>query len=40
MLFNQSRAEQIMARDGIDALVATSPDNVMYGTDYECTSER
>jgi Xaa-Pro aminopeptidase len=38
MLFNQSRAERIMARDGIDALVATSPDNVMYGTDYECTS--
>ena len=38
MLFNQPRAERIMARDGIDALVATSPDNVMYGTDYECTS--
>ena len=38
MLFNKSRAERIMARDGIDALVATSPDNVMYGTDYECTS--
>ncbi len=36
MLFNQPRAERIMARDGIDAIVATSPDNVMYATDYEC----
>ena len=36
MLFNQQRAENIMARDGIDAIVATSPDNVMYATDYEC----
>lgn len=36
MLFNQPRAERVMARDAIDALVASSPDNVMYATDYEC----
>ena len=36
MLFNQQRAEHILARDGIDVIVATSPDNVMYATDYEC----
>ncbi len=36
MLFNQPRAEKIMAKHGIDAIVATSPDNVMYATDYEC----
>ena len=39
MLFNQPRAERIMARDGIDAIVATSPDNVMYATDYECITQ-
>ena len=38
MLFNESRAEEILARAGVDALVATSPDNVMYATDYECVS--
>lgn len=38
MLFNEKRAEAILARDGVEALVATSPDNVMYGTDYECVS--
>jgi Xaa-Pro aminopeptidase len=36
MLFNQQRADQVMAKHGLDAIVATSPDNVMYATDYEC----
>lgn len=38
MLFNRPRAERVMARLGIDALVASSPENVMYGTDYECVT--
>jgi Xaa-Pro aminopeptidase len=36
MLFNETRAQQVLARLGIDAIVATSPENVMYATDYEC----
>ena len=27
-----------MAREGLDALVASSPENVLYATDYECSS--
>lgn len=38
MLFNEKRANEIMAKAGIDAIVATSPDNVMYATDYECVT--
>lgn len=38
MLFNEKRAVEIMAKAGIDALVATSPENVMYATDYECVT--
>ncbi|MCW5751892.1 MAG: aminopeptidase P family protein [Alphaproteobacteria bacterium] len=38
MLFNDKRAAEIMAKAGVDAIVATSPDNVMYATDYECIS--
>lgn len=34
MLFNQSRAKRIMAAESIDALVATSPDNVTYASGY------
>lgn len=34
MLFNQSRARRIMADQSIDALVATSPDNVTYASGY------
>ncbi|MBT7756657.1 MAG: aminopeptidase P family protein, partial [Rhodospirillaceae bacterium] len=38
MLFNRERAEQVMQRHGLDALVAASPDNVLYATDYECVT--
>jgi len=38
MLFNRERAERVMQRHGVDALVASSPDNVMYGSDYECVT--
>jgi Xaa-Pro aminopeptidase len=34
MLFNQARARQLMADQGLDALVATSPDNVTYASGY------
>ncbi len=36
MLFNRARAEKVMQKHGLDALVAASPDNVMYASDYEC----
>ena len=36
MYFNKERAEAMMADCGIDALVATSPVNVTYFTDYAC----
>ena len=36
MLFNHARAEKIMQKHGLDVLVASSPDNVMYASDYEC----
>ncbi len=38
MLFNRERAETVMTRHGLDALVAASPDNVLYATDYECVT--
>lgn len=38
MLFNEKRANEVMAKAGIDAIIATSPDNVMYATDYECVT--
>jgi Xaa-Pro dipeptidase len=38
MLLNRSRAEREMSRQGLDILVATSPENVMYSTDYECST--
>src|SRR5688572_25108319 len=36
MLLNQERAEAYMRRCGVDALVATSPANITYFTDYYC----
>ena len=38
MLFNQKRAEMVMQRHGLDAIVAASPDNVLYATNYECVT--
>ena len=38
MLFNRARAENVMQRHGLDALVAASPDNVLYATNYECVT--
>jgi len=34
MIFDLPRARRIMAQQGIDALVATSPDNVSYASGY------
>lgn len=34
MLLNKSRAHRIMAEQGIEALIATSPENVTYVSDY------
>ncbi len=36
MLFNRSRAIDYMREHGLDALVATSPVNITYFTDYFC----
>lgn len=36
MLFNTSRAESYLRQYGLDALVATSPVNITYFTDYAC----
>ncbi|WP_178133499.1 M24 family metallopeptidase [Vineibacter terrae] len=38
MLFNQQRADMVMAKAGVAAIIATSPENVMYATDYNCVS--
>lgn len=38
MLLNHARALAVMQRLGLDALVATSPENVMYASDYECST--
>jgi Xaa-Pro aminopeptidase len=34
MLLNRERANTLMERDGLDALVATTPENVYYLSDY------
>ena len=36
MLFNRGRAVEYMDRCGLDALVATSPVNITYFSDYYC----
>ena len=36
MLFNKTRAQEYMRRCGVDALVATSPVNITYFSDYRC----
>src|SRR5918997_1446326 len=38
VLFNRERAERMLQKHGLDALVASSPDNVMYASDYECST--
>ena len=38
MLFNQKRAEMGMQGHRLDAIVAASPDNVLYATIYECVT--
>ena len=39
MYFNKSRAQQWMNDCGVDALIATSPVNVTYFTDYTCWAD-
>ncbi len=34
MLFNQSRADDILAREGLDGLIAAPPINQYYLTEY------
>ena len=36
MLFNKTRAQEYMRRCGVDVLVATSPVNITYLSDYRC----
>lgn len=36
MLFNKTRAQEYMRRCGLDVLVATSPVNITYFSDYRC----
>ena len=36
MLFNKIRAQEYMRRYGVDALIATSPVNITYFSDYRC----
>ena len=36
MLFNKTRAQEYMHRSGVDVLVATSPVNITYFSDYRC----
>ncbi len=36
MLFNKTRAQEYMRRCGVDILVATSPVNITYFSDYRC----
>lgn len=38
MLLNRDRALSVMQRHGLDALVASSPENVLYASDYECST--
>lgn len=39
-LLNRTRAHSLMEEAGLDVLIATSPDNVRYMTDYDCISHR
>ena len=36
MLFNRDRATAMMAQCDVDVLIATSPVNVTYFSDYSC----
>ena len=36
MLFNKTRAQEYMRQCGVDVLVATSPVNITYFSDYRC----
>jgi Xaa-Pro aminopeptidase len=36
MLFNQSRAEKVLADRGLDAIISATPENTMYATGYNC----
>lgn len=36
MLFNKPRAQEYMRRCGVDVLIATSPVNITYFSDYRC----
>lgn len=38
MLFNRKRAEALIEAQGLDAVVASSPENVLYMTGFECTT--
>jgi Xaa-Pro dipeptidase len=38
MLLNRDRALRVVQKRGLDAIVATSPENVMYASDYECST--
>lgn len=38
MLFNIDRAERLLAREGLDAVVGASPENVLYMSGFECTT--
>jgi Xaa-Pro dipeptidase len=38
MLFNKRRAERLVADCGLDAVVASSAENVLYMTGFECTT--
>lgn len=40
MLLNTPRAQRTMKESGLDALIATSPSNVAYMSDYFCESSR
>jgi len=40
MLFNRSRSLDALQRHGLDALIATSPVNVTYFSDYSCWVDR
>ena len=35
MLLNRDKANEIMDREGLDALIAVTPNNVVYLSDYD-----
>ena len=35
MLLNRERAMELMERDGLDALIAVTPNNVLYLSDFD-----